>query len=75
MAEWISVKKRLPEFGQQVLIWHCAEHEPLSKGTVELATYEPGENFGEKYAWSCDEYDLPLEDVPLWQPLPAPPVE
>lgn len=71
---WISVKDKLPEIGQEVLIWHCAEHEPLSKGSIELATYEPGQDLlGEKYAWSASEYDLPLEDVTHWAELPAPP--
>jgi hypothetical protein len=58
MAEWISVKDRLPEEGANVLIYN---KEYLHKGLIETDYYE-----NNRFRYFRDT-------VTHWMPLPSPP--
>ncbi len=60
MSEWISVKDRLPEFGETVLVF---------EGKVFIAIYKKSGFI--KHCFDLEHY---AEDVTHWQPLPAPPL-
>jgi len=70
MSEWISVKDRLPEYDQRVLVVH-----DLTK-TILICTYE---KYIEQWAdcgWSGDdEYFFHYRYVKYWMPLPELPKE
>ena len=63
MSEWISVKDRLPEFGEKVLITDVS-------GDVLVYSLEQTCS-GE--CWWEDEYWNWYNDVTHWMPLPEPP--
>lgn len=64
MNEWISVKDRLPEFLDEVLLF-------TSAGNIYIGMfYEKHEN----YTVAGDSYGF-LYDVTHWMPLPEPPNE
>lgn len=68
---WISVKDRLPEIGQEVLV-----HRPNIIFYPQLVTGRLVLNLHtEKYCWDidgCDNY-LPLGDITHWMNLPETP--
>ena len=78
MAEWISVKERLPELYQNVLVHYCNQHcvEPHNYAVAYrqdgLDEFNPGENI-----WHVDSSPLELDgsDVTHWMPLPELPKE
>ena len=59
MAEWISVKDRMPEKGSSVLIYS-------KEGKRAEGTYMGGGRWMQ-YRWSC------YVTVTHWMPLPEPP--
>lgn len=61
MSNWISVKDRLPEKYQAVLIF---------AGGVNLASYNPE---SKSYRWDCDTYGFGASEVTHWMTLPEPP--
>ena len=65
--KWISVKERLPEIGEWVLINGpevCQRIEP------------PSASWKAEYAWNTDHETFYYpEDITHWMPLPAPPKE
>lgn len=63
MAEWISVKDRLPE-NRQVVLFH------QKNGFIYCAQYT--DFFDEEY-WSIDGDCWSAKDVTHWMPLPEPP--
>ena len=77
-SEWISVKERLPELYQNVLVHYCNQHcvEPHNYAVASrqdgLDEFNPGENI-----WHVDSSPLELDgsDVTHWMPLPELPKE
>ena len=67
---WISVKDRLPEYDQLVLIWHPGFKRPYVGSRVDSALMSP------LYWWRCelDMYE-PEEVITHWKPLSTPPEE
>lgn len=64
MTEWISVKDRLPEWREWVLVTHVGE---VDRGRlIEDYGYPRG------YYWDVVGYEG-LIDVTHWMPLPKPP--
>ena len=65
---WISIKDRLPEKNQTILVLDNEYDIP----TVELVTYENGAY----YSGYFDEYEYPItsNEVTHWQPLPSIPI-
>ena len=65
--QWISVKDRLPEIGEWVLINGpevCQRIEP------------PSASWKAEYAWNTDHESFYYpEDITHWMPLPAPPTD
>ena len=63
MAEWISVKDRLPEYGERVLI---ARHPFVGEAFLGQGGYF--------IRYKYDEDSLPwVRNATHWMPLPAPP--
>jgi hypothetical protein len=63
--EWISVKDRLPQHGEEVLIIDNEMNYHMSYFNADTTI--------SCYCWDCDEYGLRKEDVDYWMPLPKPP--
>lgn len=57
--EWISVKDRLPEIKQGVIVW--LSEKGFNEHNVAKTTY--------------DKYGFNLSNVTHWMPLPTPPSE
>lgn len=68
MYDWIKCSERMPEVGQEVIIF--------IHGAVESGAYFSGEFIRGKpvFEYKNDEY-FTLVDVTHWQPLPPPPEE
>lgn len=71
MSEWVSVKDRLPETDDMVLV--LASGKPRENITLvdafELAEYDPE-------GWSLETYPEWMDaKVTHWMPLPEPPEE
>lgn len=68
--QWISVKERLPEYDQLVLIWHPDFEKPFVGSRVDSGLMDP------LYWWRC-EFDMyePEGIITHWMPLPEPPEE
>lgn len=78
MSEWISVKKRLPEINEKVLV--------IFRNRIALAAIEEKEDEftkqGKFTVWKClklhkdDIYECyPWNDITHWMPLPKAPKE
>jgi len=72
MREWISVKDRMPNGYEEVIVWPFID----SYGTKFSAEYHP--NLGWKYFlhtdYICDYQDI-NHDITHWMPLPNSPEE
>ncbi|WP_406044085.1 DUF551 domain-containing protein [Succinimonas sp.] len=70
VGKWISVKDRLPEYGQPVLV--CDVREDY----VGMAVLQPAKHFvfskSETY-WDWDRMECNLDEFTHWQHLPQPP--
>lgn len=72
MAEWISVKERLPEDRKNCLLWYEYYHYSIEE---ILPEYGIG-FFIEKYGmWYGDPSTGKYVKVLYWMPLPEPPKE
>jgi hypothetical protein len=69
MSEWISVKERLPKYGQQVLAFDCIED------CVDVMSFEPEENNCPEGWYTSSWWHRDEDDVTHWMPLPEPPME
>jgi hypothetical protein len=67
MNNWISVKDRLPEEKEAVLV---TDGTDMSVGCLYHKQFEP-ENVIPTYDMSCVEFDL--GNITHWMPLPEPP--
>lgn len=65
LQEWVSVEERLPQMGEQVLVYMNGE-----RCILRLANDAQGE-FWTDYEWG----DYHLREVSCWMSLPAPPKE
>ena len=70
MAEWISVKDRLPEFGSTVLCWY--EYFRYGDYNRMFQTFGIGNYYGE---WGGEVRCGRDSSVLYWMPLPEPPKE
>lgn len=69
-AEWISVKDRLPDFFDEVIVYYNCGYKSL----VSTAWRRLGDNGG--WIWdSRMSYPEELVDVTHWMPLPEPPTK
>lgn len=59
---WISVKERLPQDEESVLVWGC--------GFIEIGWYDASDK-----CWCTDDFDYDDDQVTHWMPLPEPPKE
>jgi Protein of unknown function (DUF551) len=72
--QWISVKDRLPELRQEVLVWYDNGYE-----VAYLQKFEPPKlqypqfNNVEMFEWCFGDFED--FDVTHWMPLPEPPKE
>lgn len=72
--QWISVKDRLPEVGQDVLVWYDGSYGVAYLQKAKPIKLQPPQfNNVERFEWCFNDF----EDVGVthWQPLPAPPKE
>lgn len=68
--EWISVKDRLPEIGQKVLVFDVDAELDISKD-IHIFSFECDED---GYYWSDEGgWWNDFENVSHWMPLPEPP--
>lgn len=65
--EWISVKDRLPEEGQEVLVWS-------DRYGRTIATYMNSNRYGTIWKYSSDPL-VTFNAPSKWQPLPPAPKE
>ena len=72
--DWISVKDRLPEFKQKVLLYHTQLRFPHVGEMVFMD--ERGYHFrAETIVFDCDENrEKCCEGFTHWMPLPEPPI-
>lgn len=68
---WIDIEDRLPEDGQQVLIYSKETH--IASATYRKAMPEIGCDKDDWGGWFSDEMYEP--NVTHWQPLPNPPIQ
>ena len=74
MSKWISVKDRLPEEGQDVLVWYHGSYDVAYLQKVKPVKLQPPQfNNVEMFEWCFDDFED--VDVTHWMPLPAPPEE
>lgn len=81
MAEWISVKDRLPEHSGPYLVWMLWPYDEEPVHSIINFDADCGE-FGEWHdyydrdslGWAGSDF-LKIEDVFAWMPLPEPPKE
>lgn len=77
MSEWISVKDRLPDNDEVVLVSTASPKGPIAVFTAYYWPYESNAHGDVKNAWqNCDLdgiYQLNAAYITHWMPLPAPP--
>ena len=67
--QWISVKERLPEYADSVLV------TDIRDGYTSIASRTKGTR-GVQDWWECDDtFRLPISEITHWMPLPEPPKE
>lgn len=78
MTEWISVNDRLPELGEDVLVY-CKAKTPEFTDFIEVSvrnTYKLAPWCDEETAWGIRFIPFGGEfEVTHWMPLPEPPKE
>jgi len=71
MSEWISVKDRLPELHQEVIVAIFFKWSDSTSGCrIILAALVPDSKGS---VWSVHKYDGWVDEVHYWMPLPKPP--
>jgi Protein of unknown function (DUF551). len=67
LAQWISVKDRLPEYAVEIIFYTVKQK--VSMGSRQhFYDSEP-----DNYYWQSDGWSIRKDDVTYWQPLPLPP--
>lgn len=77
MNEWISVKDRLPENGQDVLVYHADDFHitvgDFERDNVRYYIEEDGSKFYTNSGWDTEIPWAQKGCVTHWMPLPNPP--
>jgi hypothetical protein len=75
--EWISVKDRLPEDGEYVLVYHLADDHItvgyFEKDNVSYYIESDGSKFYTDSGWETEIPWAQKGSVTHWMPLPKPP--
>ena len=72
--QWIAVKDRLPEVGQDVLVWYHGSCCTAYLQKVKSVKLQPPQfNNVEMFEWCFGDFED--FDVTHWMPLPTPPKE
>ena len=67
MSEWISVKDRLPEHNQMVLVYRPTAHlHPSCDPEIKICEFIEWKKIGYQFESS-------IHEATYWQPLPEPP--
>ena len=75
--EWISVKDKLPEDGQDVLVYHADDFHItvgcFDSDNVHFYIESDGSKFYTDSGWETEIPWAPKGNVTHWMPLPLPP--
>lgn len=76
-GHWISCSERMPENGEDVLIWlkkkdPCGKNLRIAKLGLHSIENEFFKYLGDKLVWYSHIYYYDIEDVAAWIPLPEP---
>jgi hypothetical protein len=70
--EWISVKDKLPEFGQEVIVF-CPKSRHIVTALARFCRYEGDVKFYWDNYYPMDGFTHVQDAVTHWQKLPEPP--
>ena len=74
MSEWIPVSERLPEVGQEVLVWYHRSYNVAYLQKMKPVKLQPPQfNNVEMFEWCFGDFED--FDVTHWMPLPEAPKE
>lgn len=76
IQSWISVKEKLPQIGEEVLIYDVYEDGSCGYGVLTYVTTLYGVNYFAKVFEDDPAIDLSksFTEITHWQPLPKPPI-
>lgn len=78
MSDWISVKDRLPDLYEKVIVYNAENDETFFAGRIEISFKHWDAVTGEFVNWRWIPYRytfITLDSVTHWMPLPKPPKE
>lgn len=77
MAEWISIKDRLPEFNIPVLVYAIGKIDGfIGSSIIEITDYTNRKYGFNIVGWNAPrQYFLVDYEITHWMPLPEPPQE
>ena len=75
MNNWISVDDRLPEFGEDVLVWEKYSTKPFIGFYSQQERWVVDQEFVEPVGGCIIRSYIDQKLITHWQPLPPPPME